>query len=44
MCYLDTVRGKILEGEKIGEFGELWTIRQFFFANYFRHPLALEPC
>ena len=25
-----TVRGKILEWEKIGEFGELWSLRQYF--------------
>ena len=30
----NTVRGKILEGEKIGELGELWIIRQFLFTNY----------
>ena len=31
----DTVREKILEGEKIGEFGESWPIRQFFIRQLF---------
>ena len=26
----NTVRGKILEWEKIGKFGELWSLRQYF--------------
>ena len=30
-----TVRGKILEWEKIGEFGELWAIRQYFTRQLF---------
>ena len=28
--YIYIVRGKILEWEKIGEFGELWSLRQYF--------------
>ena len=30
-----TVCGKILEWEKIGEFGELWAIRQYFTRQLF---------
>ena len=30
-----TVRGKILEWEKIGEFGKLWAIRQYFTRQVF---------
>ena len=31
----NTVRGKILEWVKIGEFGELWAIRQYFTRQLF---------
>ena len=30
-----TVRGKILEWEKIGEFGESWALRQYFTRQLF---------
>ena len=30
-----TVRGKILEWEKIGKFGELWALRQYFTRQLF---------
>ena len=30
-----TVRGKILEWEKIGEFGESWAVRQYFTRQLF---------
>ena len=33
--HIATVRGKILEWEKIGEFGELWAIRQYFTRQLF---------
>ena len=32
---LSTVRGKILEWEKIGEFGESWALRQYFTRQLF---------
>ena len=31
----NTVRGKILEWEKIGEFGESWALRQYFTRQLF---------
>ena len=33
--FSDTVRGKILEWEKIGEFGESWALRQYFTRQLF---------
>ena len=33
--YAITVRGKILEWEKIGEFGESWALRQYFTRQLF---------
>ena len=35
MLIVDTVRGKILEWEKIGEFGESWALRQYFTRQLF---------
>ena len=35
MVSSNTVRGKILEWEKIGEFGKLWAIRQYFTRQLF---------